>query len=218
MNMPILPDRTAAPARRPARRPLTWRRGLAQGALALAALLGGISVSELGSPKLDDRTLAEALATRTPVTRPAPEPTPVELAARYQAKGYEVTPELAATIADAAKRHGIDVRVAFGLVRTESGFSNKATSRVGAIGLAQLMPRTARWIRPGTTVKQLRDPGHNVEVGFAYLRRLIDRYEGDVPTALLAYNRGPGTVDRILAKGGNPDNGYATAVLADAGH
>lgn len=218
MNVQHSPERTAAPARRATRRPLTWRRGLAQGALALAALVGGVSVSTLGRPRVDDRTLAEALATRTPVTRPAPEPTPGELAARYQAKGYRVTPELAATIADAAKRHGIAVDVAFGLVRTESGFSNKATSRVGAIGLAQLMPRTAAWVKPGTTIRQLRDPRHNVDVGFSYLRRLIDRYEGDVPTALLAYNRGPGTVDRILARGGNPDNGYATAVLADAGH
>jgi soluble lytic murein transglycosylase-like protein len=78
------------------------------------------------------------------------------------------------------------------------------------------MPRTAAWIRPGTTVRQLRDPAHNVDVGFLYLRKLIDRYEGDVEMALLAYNRGPGTVDRIVRRGGNPDNGYPAAVLHGA--
>jgi soluble lytic murein transglycosylase-like protein len=146
------------------------------------------------------------------------EPTTVELATRFQAQGYTLTADLAETIAAAAQRHGIAREVAFGLVRTESGFRNHATSRVGAIGLSQLMPRTAAWIKPGTTVRHLRDPAKNVDVGFAYLRRLIDRYEGDVAMALLAYNRGPGTVDRIVKLGGNPDNGYADAVMEGAAH
>lgn len=206
-------DRTTA-------RRQSWRAWAAQAAFALTALVGGVSVSGLGRPHVDQRTVAEALAAHGPDTtgafaRVMQEPTAAELAAKYQAKGYDVSAELASTIAAAAKRHGIAPEVAFGLVRTESGFSNKATSRVGAIGLSQLMPRTAAWIRPGTTARQLRDPAHNVDVGFAYLRTLVDRYDGDVSTALLAYNRGPATVDRILKKGGNPDNGYATAVLAD---
>ena len=211
---------SSEPGRTTIRRRPSVRAMVLQGAVAMAALVGGVSISQLGG-KPDQRTVAEALASRTvaadaPFQRATAEPSPEELAARFNRQGYAVTPELAHTIANAATRHGIRREVAFGLVRTESGFSNKATSRVGAIGLSQLMPRTARWIKPGTTTRQLRDPAQNVDVGFAYLRRLIDRYEGDVEMALLAYNRGPGTVDRIVKKGGDPDNGYAAAVLRDA--
>jgi hypothetical protein len=56
---------------------------------------------------------------------------------------------------------------------------------------------------------ELRDPQVNLSIGFRYLRELIDKYDGDERMALLAYNRGPGTVDRVLKRGGNPDNGYA---------
>ena len=208
------------PGRTSNRRRPSLRAMLLQGALAAAALVGGVSISQLGA-KPDQRTVAEALASRTvaanaPFRRAMAEPTPEELADRFNRQGFALTPELAHTIANAARRHGIGREIAFGLVRTESGFSNKATSRVGAIGLSQLMPRTARWLKPGTTVRELRDPAQNVDIGFGYLRRLIDRYEGDVEMALLAYNRGPGTVDRIVKKGGDPDNGYAAAVLRDA--
>ena len=204
------------------RRRQSVRAMIAQGAFATLALLGGISLSQLGGTA-DARPVAERLAARevaatAPFTKVTAEPTPVELAARYRGQGYQLTAELAQTIATAAERHGIAREVAFGLVRTESGFRNQATSRVGAIGLSQLMPRTAAWIKPGTTVRQLRDPAHNVDVGFAYLRKLIDRYEGNVEMALLAYNRGPGTVDRIVKRGGNPDNGYPAAVLRGDRH
>ena len=58
------------------------------------------------------------------------------------------------------------------------------------------------------------DRALNLDLGFRYLRSLIDKYDGNVRLALLAYNRGPGTVDRILARGGDPDNGYADRVLS----
>ena len=210
---------TSEPGRKTSRRRPTLRAMLVQGAFAAAALVGGVSISQLGG-KPDQRSVAAALAARhvadAPFQRVTAEPTPEQLVERFRSQGYSVTPELAHVIANAATRHGIRREIAFGLVRTESGFSNKATSRVGAIGLSQLMPRTARWLKPGTTVRQLRDPAHNVDIGFSYLRQLIDRYEGDVEMALLAYNRGPGTVDRIVRKGGDPDNGYAAAVLRDA--
>jgi soluble lytic murein transglycosylase-like protein len=45
----------------------------------------------------------------------------------------------------------------------------------------------------------------------------MDKYDGDQRLALLAYNRGPGTVDRVLKRGGDPDNGYADAVISGEG-
>lgn len=138
-----------------------------------------------------------------------------KLAAEYRARGYRVPGTLAEQIMDAATEHGIEPDVAFGLVATESGFERKARSHVGAIGLAQLMPATARWLRPGTTRKDLEDPETNLSLGFAYLRDLVEKYDGDTELALTAYNRGPGTVDRVLRRGGNPDNGYAGKVMGE---
>jgi soluble lytic murein transglycosylase-like protein len=113
------------------------------------------------------------------------------LAEKYRDRGYRVSDRLAAQIHEAAVDNGIDPALAFGLVRTESGFRNSATSHVGATGLTQLMPATARWIEPGTTRSDLRDSETNLRIGFSYLRRLIRKYDGDTTLALLAYNRGP---------------------------
>ncbi|MBD0319550.1 MAG: transglycosylase SLT domain-containing protein, partial [Gemmatimonadetes bacterium] len=132
-------------------------------------------------------------------------------------KSYNVSRDLAEDIYDIALEENIDPDIAFGLVRTESAFKTSATSHVGAIGLTQLMPATARWMRPGVQVSDLRNPEVNLSIGFRYLRELIDKYDGDERLALLAYNRGPGTVDRVLKRGGNPDNGYAEAVITGEG-
>lgn len=126
---------------------------------------------------------------------------------------YGISRNLAAMIHDAAVANDIEPELAFGLVKTESAFDHRAVSNVGARGLTQVMPRTARWLRPGTTVEDLYDRRLNLNMGFGYLRDLIDKYNGDVRLALLAYNRGPGTVDRVLDRGQNPDNGYADKVL-----
>jgi hypothetical protein len=134
---------------------------------------------------------------------------------RYGEMGLDRT--LAENIYDLALRENIDPDVAFGLVRTESEFKTSATSHVGAIGLTQLMPSTARGMRKGTTVSDLRDPEINLSIGFKFLRELLDHYKGDKRMALIAYNRGPGIVDRILKRGGDPDNGYADAVLSGEG-
>lgn len=141
-----------------------------------------------------------------------------QLAAKYRAEGYPVTDKLASLIHSVAVEKGIEPEVAFGLVRAESSFRTAATSPVGAVGLTQLMPKTAAWLSPGTSRSELRDPETNIRIGFGYLRQLIDKYEGDVDLALVAYNRGPGTVDRALKRGRNPDNGYSAFVRGEKNH
>jgi soluble lytic murein transglycosylase-like protein len=131
---------------------------------------------------------------------------------------YNLSRDLAETIHDAAAEAGIDPEIAFGLVRAESSFRNTATSVVGAVGLTQLMPRTAAWMEPGITTSQLRDPATNLRVGMKYLNYLMKKYNGNEDLALLAYNRGPGTVDRALKRGANPDNGYADFVRGKENH
>lgn len=142
----------------------------------------------------------------------------LELAEEHSRDGYKVSPELARTIHEVALENGIDPRTAFGLIRAESGFKNSATSPVGAVGLTQLMPKTARWLEPGVTTRELRDPETNLRIGFRYLRDLIEKYDGNERLALVAYNRGPGTVDRAIKRGRNPDNGYADFVYGKKDH
>jgi len=121
---------------------------------------------------------------------------------------------LAEKIYEYADKNDIEPDMAYGLVFTESTFRKRAVSHVGARGLTQLMPRTAKWLEPSVDTRDLFDPDTNLDIGFRYLRQLIDKYDGNVENALTAYNRGPGTVDKILKRGGNPDNGYAKKVLA----
>ena len=127
---------------------------------------------------------------------------------------YDIPRDLAEDIYDHAVEAGIDPQLAYGLVKTESNFDHRAVSHVGARGLTQLMPATARWLMPGITSEDLFDREINLRLGFNYLRDLIDQYDGNVRLALLAYNRGPGTVNRVLARGGDPNNGYADMVLS----
>jgi soluble lytic murein transglycosylase-like protein len=134
-------------------------------------------------------------------------------AVTYAIGRYGIATDLAQEIYDAASEAGIDAKLAYGLVKTESAFKHRAVSHVGARGLTQVMPRTARWLRPGTRADDLFDRKTNLNLGFNYLNSLINRYRGDVKLALTAYNRGPGTVDKVLKRGGNPDNGYAGKVI-----
>lgn len=126
---------------------------------------------------------------------------------------YGIGADMAAKIEDIALSENVDPKIAFELVRVESRFNPRAVSPVGAIGLTQVMPATARWMEPNITRQQLFEPETNLRLGFRFLNALLKTYDGDLRLALLAYNRGPATVDRLLAEGINPDNGYARMVL-----
>jgi soluble lytic murein transglycosylase-like protein len=136
--------------------------------------------------------------------------------ARYAIR-YGIPYDFAATIQAVAHEEGIDAELAFRLVHVESRFHDHAVSPVGAVGLTQLMPATAAELQPGITREEMYDRETNLRLGFRYLRGLLGRYDGQVPDALHAYNRGPSTVNRIRAKGGDPANGYADRVLGSGG-
>jgi len=97
----------------------------------------------------------------------------------------------ATQIREIALRHGVDPTLVESVIRAESAFNPSAVSRTGARGLMQLMPKTA----VALGVRDSFNPRENIEGGVRHLRYLLDRYPGNVPLAVAAYNAGEAAVD-----------------------
>jgi Transglycosylase SLT domain len=107
------------------------------------------------------------------------------------------TAPYAREIGEAANRYGIPERLVKAVIRAESGFNPRAVSRKGAQGLMQLMPSTASVLG----VRNSFDPRENIDGGVRHLRGLIDRFPGNLPFAIAAYNAGE---KAVTAYGGIP--------------
>lgn len=139
--------------------------------------------------------------------------------------------EIEAHIREVAVRYDIQPILVAAIIEAESEFNPRAVSRRGARGLMQLMPGTASSLRVSDTF----DPYENIEGGVRHLRGLMDRYRGNLPLVLAAYNAGEQAVtvyrgvppyretrryvSRILRRIGRPDlvprySGVATGVVA----
>lgn len=112
------------------------------------------------------------------------------------------------TIEKAARKSRIDKNWIYGITRQESAFMHDARSPVGATGLMQLMPKTARSmsrsLRIRYSAKRLVDPKYNIRLGSHYLKRLLKRYKGNRVLATAAYNAGPTNVKRWLKRNTGP--------------
>ena len=115
---------------------------------------------------------------------------------------------LAKHIAYECTTRSVDPALVLAVIQVESDFKPNAVSPKGAQGLMQVMPGTARFIVSSLGVEKanpnrLKDPYVNTSLGIAYLAWLWDRYAGNLPHVLGAYNAGPGRVDNHVKKHGN---------------
>lgn len=113
--------------------------------------------------------------------------------------------KIASAIHKYAPRFQRDPDLVLSIMRVESNFDPKATSKMGAMGLMQVMPQ---WVDVLDIQCDLYDPECNVRYGLQILGAYEQLY-GDLDMALTAFNRGPGPVDYALMRGKDPDNGYA---------
>lgn len=102
-----------------------------------------------------------------------------------------ITDKFEEEIIAAHEQSGISVGLIRAMIHAESGFNDRAKSKKGAIGLTQLMPKTAEELGVDPY-----DNAQNILGGSAYMASLLKRYNGDLQKAGAAYNAGPGAVDQ----------------------
>lgn len=100
--------------------------------------------------------------------------------------------ELISAVSETADEYQIEEPLLYAVMAAESGCSNTVRSSVGAVGLMQLMPQTARWLG----VRDIHSVRGNVRGGGKYLSYLLDKFSGNVELAVAAYNAGPQAVSR----------------------
>ena len=101
------------------------------------------------------------------------------------------------------KKKNLDPAVIYGVMRRESLFDPLAKSRVGALGLMQLMPSTARHVAKSIGMKKPRQNdilsvSNNIQLGTSYFKKVLNRFDENVSLAAAAYNAGPGNVKKWL--------------------
>lgn len=190
--------------------------GLATIAALCAAVPAHADVLEIGPD--GPRWLSGALA-ESPAAHPLADSDVIELSADFAvppraiadaARQAGMVPAVyGAKVAELARRFDLSPTLIEALVWQESRWRANARSPVGAQGLAQLMPGTARYLGVDAS-----DPFANLEGGARYLREQLDRFDGNIEKALAAYNAGPG---RVVAANGIPrireTQGYVAAIM-----
>jgi len=167
------------------------------GNLIVFSLAGG---GEVGVPpsnvlRIEEQASApvtDPQQTHPPRTAAAPAaPAPAGVSELPRVSPFDPEPGVRALIARIARDQKVDPRLVEAMVKVESNFDPFAVSSKGAMGLMQLMPKTARRYQVGNTF----DPVENLRGGTRYIKELMERY-GEIRLALAAYNAGEEAVDR----------------------
>jgi soluble lytic murein transglycosylase-like protein len=113
-------------------------------------------------------------------------PTRAGIVARQQVEPTLGSQAVESAIQDAAQRHNVDPNLVRAVIQVESNFNPHAVSNKGALGLMQLMPKTAKSLK----VSNVFDPQQNVDAGVRHLKTLLNNFGGDIELSLAAYNAG----------------------------
>jgi hypothetical protein len=139
------------------------------------------------------------------------EPIPLEPSAPVPPTPQLTGEDIRARVTKVAQETKLDPKLFHAVVKAESNYNPQATSAVGALGLTQLMPKTAAGL--GVDPRNI---DQNLQGGAAYLQSLIKKYDGDVAKALQAYHQGPTAVDKGI-KPGPETQKYVSKILLDVG-
>lgn len=136
----------------------------------------------------------------------------IRIAKNATKRGMFLTAQSYPLITDRLRGVKTEWSLVHGLIRQESAFDFDAKSRVGARGLMQLMPATAREVAKKNGISHNTDwltsrPNHNIVLGSLYLKQMLNRFDGYYPMAIAAYNAGPGRVDKWIKTYGDPRKG-----------
>lgn len=125
-----------------------------------------------------------------------------------------VLTQLSISVQRYSQEYRVDPDMLIAIAFEESNFEPRAVSSAGAMGIMQVMPLWVDGLDFIHTRDDLLDIDQNVRAGAHIYREYLNLYRGNAQKALLAYNRGPGSILDSIEKGENPDNGYPSMVLA----
>ena len=173
-----------------------------EGDRIIVSLRGG------GEMSFDRALITKIAADEVPYSEDATAETKEAVVPIVASRGLVAKTAFDPIIESAATRHDVDARIVKAVIQVESAFQPRARSSKGAMGLMQLMPKTAQQYK----ARNPYDPASNIEAGTKYLKRLLNEFE--LPLALAAYNAGEGAVRRF---GGIPPyaetQAYVTKIL-----